>query len=95
LLPDIVGSIYITVSDTPTPTTRPEAAFDTICVVFVTTDTTLRRRTTLIYLFDLNPAFAGLIIDEIQQPLVRPVIQPFVAVATPIRVSNTARITYN
>mgnify|MGYP007057110768 CR=1 FL=1 len=59
------------------------------------THATRRGRTTLVSLFDFDPAFTRLVVDQVHQSLVRPVIQPFVPVATPIGFVYTTGVAHN
>jgi len=81
------------VSDHAASVALPQATLNATVTVFMATHTTRRGRTTLVSLFDFDPAFTRLVVDEVHQSLVRPIVQPLVTVATPIGFVYTTGIT--
>jgi hypothetical protein len=62
-LSDIIGSVHVAVGDHAAPVAFPQATFNATVPVFVTTDATRRGRSTLVYLFDFDPAFTRLVVE--------------------------------
>ena len=82
-------------SDHAASVALPQATLNATVTVFMATHATRRGRPTLVSLFDFDPAFTRLVVDQVQQSLVRPIIQPFVAVATLIGFIYTAWVAHN
>ena len=57
--------------------------------------TARRRCAPLVRHFYFNTSLAGFVVDEVHQPLVRPIVQTLVAVTTPIVFVYTTRVTHN
>jgi hypothetical protein len=93
LLSDIVGSVHVAVGDHAASVAFPQATFNATVAVFMATHTTRRGRPTLVSLFDFDPVFTRLVVNEVHQSLVRPIVQPLVTVATPVIFVYTTGIT--